>query len=183
MWAYPVAEPPVIGVAMFTFVQRARAMTVVCLSAVTLFGTSATATADPTDNQANNDKLFALLSGGFTPADCQAGPQSPQDPFLARVVCHHQHVSSGPYGAIYSLYGNPADLSQAFNQYGAPIPCPGTTDPGPIPWQGGIMKCGHDFYPQTAGFIVTWTRDADLVLANVDGRDLTDLYGWWLAAR
>ncbi|MDT5351429.1 MAG: hypothetical protein QOH91_4716, partial [Mycobacterium sp.] len=42
------------------------------------------------------------------------GPQSPQDPFLARVFCHHQHVSGGPYGAIYSLYGNPADPSQAF---------------------------------------------------------------------
>ena len=168
---------------MFTFIEGARVTTAVRISVVTLFGASATATADPADNQANNDKLFPLLSGGFTPADCQASPQSPEDPFLARVFCHHQHVSSGPYGAIYSLYGNPADLRQAFNQYGAPIACPGTTDPGPIPWQGGIMKCGHDFYPQTGGFIVTWTRDADLVLANVDGRDLTDLYGWWLAAR
>ncbi len=45
------------------------------------------------------------------------------------------------------------------------------------------MKCGHDVYPQTNGFIVTWTRDADLVLVNVDGGDLSDLYGWWLAAR
>jgi serine/threonine-protein kinase len=159
------------------------AIAAACVSVVTPVATSLTATADPADNQASNDKLFALLSGGFTPADCQAGPRSPGDPFLARVFCHHQHVSSGPYGAIYSLYGNPADLSQAFNQYGAPIPCPGTSDPGPGPWQGGMMTCGHDFYPQTSGFTVTWTRNADLVLANVDGRDLTDLYGWWLANR
>lgn len=168
---------------MLTFVQGARAITAACVCAVTFLGGSPTATADPAANQANNDKLFAMLSGGFTPADCQAGPQSAHDSFLARVFCHHQHVSSGPYGAIYSLYGNPADLSQAFNQYGAPIPCPGTTDPAPVPWQGGTMKCTHDIYPQTSGFALTWTRDADLVLVNVDGADLTDLYGWWLAAR
>jgi hypothetical protein len=46
-----------------------------------------------------------------------------------------------------------------------------------------MMKCTHDIYPYTSGFALTWTRDADLVPANVDGRDLTDLYGWWLAAR
>src|ERR1700739_1387465 len=132
------------------------AMTAACVSAIAFCGTPATAPADPTDNQANSDKLFAVLSGGFTPADCQAGPQSPQDPFLARVFCHHQHVSGGPYGAIYSLYGNPADLSQAFNQYGAPIPCPGATDPGPIHWQCGMMKSGHVFYPHTCAFTETW---------------------------
>src|ERR1700692_3131183 len=155
MWAYPVAALPVIGVAMFTFVQGARAMTVVCLSAVTLFGTSATATADPTDNQANNDKLFALLSGGYTPADCHAGKQYPQDPFLARLGCGRNSQPGGPWAATYSLYGNPADLHKTFNQYGTPIPCPGTTDPGPIPWQGGMMKCAHDAYPASSGFIVT----------------------------
>jgi hypothetical protein len=45
---------------------------------VTLFVTSAQAAADPTDARADNDKLFALLSGGYTAADCQAGKQYPE---------------------------------------------------------------------------------------------------------
>src|SRR5262249_54820661 len=72
---------------MSTFVRGATAMTAVCVSVVTFLGTSATATADPSDNQANNDKLFALLPGGYTPANCQAGKQYPEDPFLARLGC------------------------------------------------------------------------------------------------
>jgi serine/threonine kinase PknH len=168
---------------MSTFVQGARAMTAVCVSAVAFFGASATASADPADNQANNDKLFALLSGGYTPGDCQAGKQYAEDPFLARLGCGLNSQPGGPNAATYSLCGNIADLNKAFNQYGSAIPCPGTTDPGPIPWQGGMMKCTHDIYPQTSGFALTWTKDADLVLANVDGADLTDLYGWWLSAR
>jgi hypothetical protein len=47
---------------MSTLIRAARAMTIVCLFAVIPFGLAATATADPTDNQANNDRLLALLS-------------------------------------------------------------------------------------------------------------------------
>ena len=158
-------------------------MITVCLSAVTLFGTSATATADPTDNQANSDKLFALLSGGYTAADCQAGKQYPEDPFLARLGCGRNSQPGGPNAATYSLYGNVADLNKAFGLYGAAIPCPGTTDPGPTAWQGGTVKCGHDFYPHTSLYMLTWTKDADLVVVNAEGPDLASLYAWWLSAR
>jgi hypothetical protein len=66
----------------------------------------ATATADPADNKANNDKLFALLSGGFTPADCQAqGGLKPTDPILAHISCHRP-IPGGPYAVDYTLYGN-----------------------------------------------------------------------------
>jgi serine/threonine-protein kinase len=166
---------------MFTFVQMARAMTAACVSVVSFIGVSATASADPTDTQANNDKLFALLSGGYTPADCKAGKQYPQDPFLARLGCGRK--PGGPNAVTYSLYGNIADLNKTFNLYGASIPCPGTTDPGPIAWQGGKMKCGHDFYPQQSQPMLTWTRDADLVVVNAEGPDLASLYAWWLTAR
>jgi hypothetical protein len=67
---------------MSSLIRAARAMAVVCFSAVILFGLSATATADPTDNQADNDKLFALLSAGYSPADCKASKPYPEDPFL-----------------------------------------------------------------------------------------------------
>jgi hypothetical protein len=168
---------------MFTFVQGARAMTAACVSAVAFFGTSATATADPTNNQADNDKLFALLSGGYTPADCKAGKQYPEDPFLARLGCGRNSRLGGPNAATYSLYGNVADLNKTFNLYSASIPCPGTTDPGPIAWQGGRVECGHDFYPQQSQSMLTWTKDADLVVVNAEGPDIASLYAWWLSAR
>jgi len=168
---------------MFTLVQGARAMTAMCVCLPTFFGTSATAAADPTDNQANNDKLFALLSGGYTRADCQAGKQYPEDPFLARLGCGRTSRPGGPDAATYSLYGNIADLNKTFDRYGASIPCPGTTDPGPIAWPGGMVKCGHDFYPQQSLSMLTWTKDADLVVVNVEGPDLSALYAWWLSAR
>ena len=134
MSVYPAATAG-IGVAMSTLIRAARAMTILCLSAVILFGVSATATADPTDNQANNDKLFALLSVGYTPADCQAGKQYPEDSFLARLGCGPNSQPGGPAGAIYSLYGSAADLNKTFNAYvnsGDPLACPGTTNPGPV---------------------------------------------------
>jgi hypothetical protein len=157
------------------------AMTATCVLVVTSVAASLPASADPADNQANNDKLFALLSGGFTPADCQAqGGLKPTDPVLAHVSCH-RHIPGGPYAVDYSLYGNPPDVTKPFNY--PSIPCPGTTDPAPIPWQGGMMKCAHNVYPASSGFVVTWTRDADLVVANAYGVDLAGLYSWWLAAR
>ena len=168
---------------MSTLMRAARAVTIACLSAGLPFGVSGTAIADPADNQANNDKLFGLLSGGYTPADCQAGKQYPEDPFLARLGCGRNSQPGGPNAATYSLYGNSADLSKAFGLYGAPIPCPGSTDAGPTAWQGGMVKCGHDFYPHTSLFMLTWTREADLVVVNAEGPDLASLNAWWLSAR
>jgi hypothetical protein len=46
-----------------------------------------------------------------------------------------------------------------------------------------MVRCAHNVYPASSGFVVTWTRDADRVVANAYGVDLAALYGWWLAAR
>ncbi len=46
-----------------------------------------------------------------------------------------------------------------------------------------MMKCAHDFYPHTSLFMLTWTKDADLVVVNAEGPDLASLYAWWLTAR
>ena len=97
--------------------------------------------------------------------------------------CGPNSQPGGPVGATYSLYGNPADLNKAFNvNSAARLPCPGTTDPGPTPWQGGMVKCGSP-YPHLGGVMLTWTTDADLLMANVNSSDLASLYAWWLAAR
>ncbi len=163
---------------MSTLSRAARA-TILCLSAVILFGVSATATADPTDDQANNDKLFALLSGGYTPADCQAGKQYPQDPFLARLGCGPNSQPGGPAGAIYSLYGNAADLNKTFNIYvnsGTPLACPGATSPGPVPWQGGSVVCTTARGPDDGAPMLSWTKTADLLVVSARGRDLASVY-------
>ena len=75
-------------------VLAGTAMTTVCVSAVANCGTPTMATADPADNKANNDKLFALLSGGFTPADCQAqGGLKPPCPYpRAGHGCVHYYL-------------------------------------------------------------------------------------------
>jgi hypothetical protein len=171
---------------MFTLIRAARAITIVCLSAVTLFGVSATATADPADNQANDDKLFALISRGYTPADCQASKPYPQDPFLARLGCGPNSQPGGPVGAIYSLYASTADLNNTFDNYvnsGAPLACPGTTDPGPTAWQSGMVVCSTARGPSEGAPMLSWTKAGDLLVVSAMGSDLDSLYAWWLTAR
>ena len=31
--------------------------------------------------------------------------------------------------------------------------------------------------------MLSWTKDADLLVASATGRDLDSLYNWWLTAR
>jgi len=81
---------------MSSLIRASRAVTTLCLSAVTLFGVSATATGDPTDNWANTDELFALLPAGYTPADCQSSKRYTEDPFLARLGCGPNGQPDGP---------------------------------------------------------------------------------------
>jgi hypothetical protein len=174
---------------MSTLIRAARAMAAVCLFAVIGLGESPTATADPTDNQANNDKLSGLLSGGYIPAECQASKPYPEDPFLARLGCGSNDLPGGPVSAIYSLYGSVADLNNSFNIYvnsGTPVPCPGTTGPGPSAWQGGMVLCAtSNQQPDEGAPFIAWTRNADLLVvsAKPKGRDLAPLYAWWLTAR
>ena len=174
---------------MVALIQSTRVTTIAGLCAITCFGMAAPATAEPTDNQANNDKLVALLSGGYTSADCQASKLYPEDPFVARLACGPNSQSGGPVNAIYSLYGSVADLNKTFNVYvhlGAPVPCPGSTQPGPTAWPGGMVVCSASNQRLDEGALsLTWTRSADLlvVTAKPNGRDLASLYDWWLTAR
>jgi hypothetical protein len=69
----------------------------------------------------------------------------------AKFGCGPNSQPGGPLGAIYTLYGNAADLNSAFDRQVhsyVSVPCPGTTDPGPIAWQGGMVLCttsrGHE---------------------------------------
>lgn len=161
-------------------ITAARTLATACLLAVTLISAPATASADP-DNQAANDRLFAMLSGGYTPADCQAGKQYAEDPFLARLGCGPNSQEGGPTGATFSLYGSAADMDAVFSKrLGDPIACSDTTGPGPVAWPGGMVECS---YNSRAGTALKWTRAADLLVVVASGTDVASLYNWWLTAR
>lgn len=165
---------------MSILITAARVLAIACLLVASLIAGSTTATAEP-DDQANNDKLFAMLSGGYTPADCQAGKQYAEDPFLARLGCGPNGQPGGPRGATYSLYANANDMNNAFNKrLGDPIACSETTGAGPVAWPGGMVQCS---YNSRAGTALSWTRDADLLVGVVSGTDVGSLYNWWLTAR
>jgi hypothetical protein len=120
---------------MFTLIRAARSVAVVCLSAATFFAASTTTTAAAVPT--SNDKLLAMLSGGYTPADCTVSNRDP-DPFRARLGCGPNTQPGGPRSAIYSLYATGADLTEALQSYassGSPIACPGQVDPASIGWE------------------------------------------------
>ncbi|MDT5255793.1 MAG: hypothetical protein QOD10_873 [Mycobacterium sp.] len=171
-----------IGVVMFNLIRAARATTVACLSAVTILGVSATATAQPGDNKANNDKLFAMLSGGYTPPYCVAGKL--YDAAIARLGCGP--LPGGPSGSVWSLYSNVADANNDFGKLansGSPLPCPGTTDTAPVAWPGGMVSCRTARGPNDGAPTLAWSRSADSLVVSASGHDLAALYSWWLGAR
>jgi len=167
-----------MGALMSTLSRAATAAAVVSLSAATVFGSSATASAGPI-----NDKLLSLLSAGYTPAACTlAEPPSEQDPYRSRFNCGPNAMPGGPRSAVYSLYGSGAELTEALQAYsyaGAPLACPGQVDPGPIGWQNGLVVCTTTEGTPT----LTWTKPTELLAVSASGPDIASLYAWWLTVR
>lgn len=164
----------------------AKATTVVCLSTTPLLGLTGTAAAEPAD-PANNDRVFALLPGGYPPGECSASDLYAEDPFIARVGCGPNTDPGGPVGATYSLYANPGDLDVVFNQAassGDPTACPGASAAGPAAWPGGMVACTIlNGGPGHGSPMVSWTNAADALMVAARGTDLGSLYSWWLTAR
>lgn len=167
---------------MFTLLRAARAGAVVCLSAATIFGSSATAAAGPI-----NDKLLGMLSAGYTPADCTlAEPPAEADPYRSRFNCGPNAQPGGPRSAVYSLYGAGYEVTEALQAVaasGSPLACPGQVDPGAIGWQNGLVVCTTGRGPSEGAPTLTWTKSADLLLVSATGTDIASLYAWWLTAR
>jgi serine/threonine-protein kinase len=164
--------------------QPAQAIAVCCLFTAVLFGGSAPAAADPTTDRAHNDELAGLIPAGS--ADCQVGQQYPEDPFLARLGCGQNSQPGGPYGAVYSLYGSPADMDAAFGRLagsGSPVACPGAADAQPVSWGGGMVVCTTARGPREGAPTVSWTKASNLFVGSASGGDLDSLYAWWLGAR
>lgn len=105
----------------------------------------------------------------------------------ATVDCSQTNVPTGPKVARYSIFVDQETLDQHFKEAIAQnselVKCPGSDLDSPTAWNynanpdevGGQVACGtYDGNPD-----VTWTKDADLLLADAQGPNLDDLHNWW----
>ena len=155
-------------------------------SATTSTGTStATSTPTPTASSAL-DNLYRVLPPGYNATSC--GPSDDPTPqALATVNCGAPEGASGPTNARFSLFADANALASQFQDgvnADAASQCPGSID-SPRSWSydatpafnAGSLVCGtHNNAP-----VLMWTKDDVLLLGQVQGPDLSNLYGWWLS--
>jgi len=132
----------------------------------------------------DEQRIVALLPGGYTANAC-ARATNPFPNAIASLDCS-QTGSASPTYARFTLYNDLDALTGDFQSTtdGMVVsPCPGGkpspgawaygSDPGQI---GGKIICGS--VEDRAD--IAWTRDAQLLLATVNGGpDLNSLYEWW----
>jgi serine/threonine-protein kinase len=145
------------------------------------------ASADPPDTKADPEsmqKLYGLLSKGYTPQDCN--PTDLVANQVAALDCGFNTQADILFGVTYALYTDAASLHNAFSavigQYTL-VTCPGL-NPSPTTWHfsdnsaaaAGSLACSEDDTLSS----VFWTDDANLMLAEADSFDhIAPLYEWW----
>lgn len=145
-----------------------------------------TTTAPPPD-ESFDAQLMGLLSAGHDSSNC-APVDPPVADTLATVDCDESTMAGGPAFTRYSLFGDLASLDNAFDAAidanDELLECPGSGLQSPTTWHytdtpdeiAGKVACGT--YNDNAD--VAWTNDANLVLADAQADDLTELHDWWL---
>jgi serine/threonine-protein kinase len=131
-------------------------------------------------------KLMSVLPTSYDDGACQP-VRPPATGALATVDCGETNVPTGPKAARYSIFADQASLDQHFKdaiaQNSELVKCPGSDLDSPTAWNynakpdemAGQVACGtYDGGPD-----VTWTNDADLLLADAQGPTLEDLHNWW----
>jgi hypothetical protein len=155
-------------------------------TATTSTGTSTT-TSPPTPTASSAlDNLYRVLPPGYNATSC--GPSDDPTPqALATVDCGAPEGASGPTNARFSLFADAKALASQFQDgvnADAASQCPGSID-SPRSWSyeatpafnAGSLVCGtHNNAP-----VLMWTKDEVLLLGQVQGPDLSSLYGWWLS--
>jgi hypothetical protein len=132
-------------------------------------------------------QIVGLLPPGYSASACAPAT----DPFpsaVASLDCSQNATSDSPAYARFTLYNDLDALTGDFQSTAdgmALSPCPGgNTSPGPGTWTygsnarqiSGKVVCGS--VADHAN--IAWTRDAQLLLATVNGGpDLNSLYQWW----
>jgi serine/threonine-protein kinase len=106
---------------------------------------------------------------------------------LATVDCGETNLPTGPTIARYSLFADQATLDEHFKdaiaQNSELVKCPGSDLDSPAAWHynanpdevAGQIACGT--YKDNPD--VTWTKNADLLLADAQGPNLDELHKWW----
>jgi serine/threonine kinase PknH len=140
-----------------------------------------------TENPESLDsKLLAVLPAGYDDGACE--PANPPAPgALATVDCGETNLPTGPKIARYSIFADQVTLDQHFKdaiaQNSELVKCPGSDLDSPTAWHynanpdqvAGQIACGtYNDNPD-----VTWTNDADLLLADAQGPNLEELHKWW----
>ena len=148
--------------------------------------TTSTTTATPTPTATPLDDLYRVLPPGYNATGC--GPSDDPTPqALATVDCGAPDGASGPTNAKFSLFADANALASQFQDAvnaDSVGQCPGSID-SPRSWSygdtpafaAGSLVCGtHNNAP-----VLMWTKDDALLLGQVQGPDLSTLYGWWLS--
>lgn len=162
-----------------TWARSSVAVQLVCTSAL---GCAAPAAADPTPDE---QKLYGLLSKGYTPQDCHL--LAPAGNQTASLSCDVNADPGGPFGSTYALYRDPGALQAAFFAAigdSTLVPCPGVNQ-SPTVWhlQGAPDQTAGSIACSDNGHLseVLWTKNSDLLLGRVDSVDeIPRLYQWWL---
>jgi hypothetical protein len=147
----------------------------------------ATHTAPASEFNPAEKQIVGLLPPGYAAGSCARAT----DPFpnaVASLDCSENTNSDTPTYARFTLYQDLAALTGDFQLTAEGMvlsPCPGgSVSPAPGTWTSGQNT------DQTTGRVVcgsvedraniAWTRDAQLLLATVNGGpDLNTLYQWW----
>ncbi|WP_142280236.1 hypothetical protein [Mycobacterium paraense] len=132
----------------------------------------------------NEQQLVGLLPPGYSPAACTRAT----DPFptaIASLDCTQSADSGTPTYARFTLYDDLDALTGDFQTTASGMlvsACPAdNTFPLPGTWSsgnqiGGKVVCGS--VADRAN--IAWTRDAQLLLATINGGpNLDSLYQWW----
>jgi hypothetical protein len=143
----------------------------------------ATTEADAEPFSPAEQQVVQLLPAGYTANSCTRATNSFPDA-IASLDCTDDMNSDTPDYARFTLYNNVDSLTADFYATAegmAVSPCPGG-NPSPGTWNygsgrpGGNIVCGS--VEDQAD--VAWTRDAQLLLATVNGGpNLNDIYRWW----
>jgi hypothetical protein len=134
----------------------------------------------PTEQQ-----ILGLLPAGYPPSSCKRAT-NPFPTAIASLDCVDESNSDTPDFARFTLYTNVDYLTSDFYATAdgmAVSQCPGgnaspaTWNLGSNPGQvGGKIVCGS--VEDRPG--VAWTRNAQLLLASVNGGpSINDIYQWW----
>lgn len=140
----------------------------------------------PPESESFDARLFAVLPASYDEGACEA-VRPPATGALATVDCTETNVPTGPRIARYSLFADQKTLDEHFQdaiaQNSELVRCPGSDLDSPTAWfynanpdeVAGQVACGVYEGNQD----VTWTKDADLLLADAQSDNLEDLHKWW----